>query len=118
VDEVYPKDWLCTRGRIRAVSEANLLPIGLEPITCQDLVEGIEGSAEGGAAPGAVQLRPEEVDEAIAGVAFSGDGQVGQEGDGFAPVHFDRQTVTLNLGWAEQVEGQVRHPITSVAASG
>jgi hypothetical protein len=58
-------------------------------------------------------------------VALTGDGKVGQEGDGFAPVKSDRYAIALDVRRAEQTEskaagnstGTMRHQNTSFISS-
>ena len=84
VGHIHPQPRPC--GGARLEGQANLFAVGIQPGIFEYLVERVERSTERRATPRAVQLRPEEIDQAVAGVTFPGDGEVGQQGDGFAPV--------------------------------
>ncbi|MFN2241731.1 MAG: hypothetical protein ACK2U2_05550, partial [Anaerolineae bacterium] len=58
--------------------------------------EGEEGAAEGGASAGAIVLGPEKIDEGVTGVALTCDGEIGDKGDGLAPVDLNRHAAALD----------------------
>jgi hypothetical protein len=97
--------------------QADLVPVDVEPGTAQGFSQGIEGAPQGGPAPGGVTVGPEQVHQGIAPVTLAGDGQVGQQGDGLAPVDLERNPVALKTGWAKQVQSQAGHHGTSLLLS-
>ena len=89
--------------------QADVLAIGIQTIADEGFAQGREGAAEGSPAVGLVVFGPQQVDQRIAPLTFSADGQVGQEGDGFARVYLDWLTVALDARRAEQVQAEVGH---------
>jgi hypothetical protein len=115
--DVHPESlaWTC-RGAGRG-SQADLLAVRLQPGAGERFSEGIEGATKGGPATGAVIVGPKEVDQGVAPVALAGDGKVGQEGDGFAPVQLDGHAVALDDRRAKQIQGKAGHQNTSLMIS-
>jgi hypothetical protein len=94
---------------VRVGAQLYALSVCVQPVSIEGLAQGGEGAAQGSPPVALVQLRPQQVDQCIAPVAFSGDGNVGQEGDGFARVHRDRHAVALDARRAEQIQAQPGH---------
>jgi hypothetical protein len=86
--------------------EAHLLPINVQRPGGQGMSESVEGSAENGPTAGVVIVRPEQVDQGRAAVTCSSDGEVCEEGGGFARVYLDGCAVTFETGRSEKIQGK------------
>ena len=97
--------------------QADLLPVHLQPVAGKGFGEDIQSSTKSRPSARAVVLGPEQVDQRSAPVAFTGDGDVRQEGNGLAPIHLDWNTVALDARWAKQVQSKAGHKNTSFSIS-
>src|SRR3712207_1252770 len=70
--------------------QVHALAVDLQPTLRASPAERREGSAQGGAGAGLVVFGPEQPRQRVACVAPAGDGQVGDERDGFSRVYLDR----------------------------
>lgn len=71
--------------------------------------EGGEGAAQGGFGAAVVVFGPQESGKCFTGVGLAGEGEVGQQGNGFASVGFHKLLVAFQPGRAEKVEFNVSH---------
>jgi hypothetical protein len=110
---IHPEFWPFDRLRASARAQPDLFSVDLQPGSVECFSEGIEGATQDGPAPGAVVLGPEQVDQGIAPVALTCDGEVDEKGDGFAPVNLDRRAVALDMWWSEEIESKAGHHYTS-----
>ena len=93
----------------RAGDQADRVAIDNQMRRVQGRTERGERPAQGRARMFVVVFRPQQRGQRLAGVAATGNRQVGQQGGRLARVNRDRRTVARDAGRAQEMESELGH---------